>query len=125
MATPGCVELDEDILLVVHDDVFVVLRDDNGDGAVVVLGDRVGLDAGLELSGDKVIDEFGNVLGRELLVLRVGVLLVVSRVLDGKGGPLLLEVQVSGVLAERGGINGGKVELALVLCSQVCELGSI
>jgi len=120
VTTPRGVELDKDILLRVHDNVLVVLCDNGGDGAIVLLGDWLALDAGLNLAGDKVIEELGNgLLGN---IAGEGELLVLLGVLDGKGGPLAdLEVQVAGVLAESLCINGGKVNLTLDLLGNRLE----
>ena len=49
-------------------------------------------------------------------------LLVLLRVLDSEGGPLAdFEVKVAGVLAEGLGVDGGEVDLALVLLGDGLE----
>lgn len=115
MAAPRCVVLDQDILVIVHDNLLVVVGDNDGDRAVLLLGNRLGLDARLDLALEEVADELADVLLGDLLVLGVGVLLVRLGVLDRKGGPLAnLQVEVAGVLAKGLGVNGSDVDLALV-----------
>lgn len=125
VAAPGCVELEEHVLVVVDHDVLVILGHDNGDWALLLLRDRLALDARLELAGDVVVDEGADVLGADVLgaaLLGVGELLVLLRVLDGESGPGAgLEVEVGGVLAEGGGVDGGEVDLAAVLLGDGLE----
>ena len=113
---PGGVELDEHVLGVIEDDILVVVRDDDGDGAVLLFGDGLGLDARVNLAGYEVVDEGANVLVGDLFCLVVGEFLVLGDVLDGEGGPSVdLEVQVAGVGAEGFGVDGGEVDGAFVL----------
>jgi hypothetical protein len=115
VTAPGGVELDQDILVGVHDNLVVVLGNNDGDGAVVLLGDGVGLDAGVDLAGNEFVEELADLLLGEVSALE-GVLLVLRGVLDGESGPLAdLEVEVTSVLTESRGVNGSKVDLALVL----------
>lgn len=124
MTAPRGVELDEDVLSVVEDDLLVVVGNDDGDGAVLLLGNRLALDAGLHLAAAEVVDELGDGLDGDVLGLLEGELLVLDRVLDGERRPLAnLEVQVARVLAERLGVDGGKVDLALVLLGNRLQLG--
>lgn len=118
VTAPWCVELEKNILVVVKDEVVVVVGNDNGDRALLLLWDGLGLDAGLDLSGNEVINKLANVLSGNLLGLLVGELLVLVRLLDGEGGPLAnLEVEVAGVLAEGLGVDGSEVDHALVFGS--------
>ena len=122
VTAPGGVELDEDILLVVEDNVIVVLGDNNGNGAVLGLGDGLRLDARLNLAGNKVLEELGDVVSGQLLLLVKGELLVLLDLLDGERGELVgLEVQVGGVSTEGLGVNDTNVDLALVLLSDGLE----
>lgn len=115
VTAPRSVELNQDILGVVEDDLFVVLGDDDGDRAVIGLRDVLGLDAGLQLAVNKVLGELLNILLGDLLVLVEGELLVLLNVLDGESGELVgLEVQVASVGAELLRINSGKVDDATV-----------
>ena len=123
MTAPWSIKLDEDVLVLVQNNVVVVLCDNDSDGTVVLVRNGLALDARLNLAVYKVVEELSNVLLREL-VTGVGKLLVLLRVLDGESGPLAnLEVQVAGVLAERLCVDGGKVDLALVLLCDRLECG--
>lgn len=95
----------------------------DGDGAIVLLGNRLALDARLNLTINKVLGKFANVLGIKLLVLGIGEFLVLLNFLDGKGGELVgLEVQVAGVSSESLGIDSSDVDLTLVLFSNWLQL---
>lgn len=121
VTAPGSVELDQDILVGVHDNFVVILGDNNGDRTVVLLGDGLGLDAGVDLAGDKVVKELGNLLCGEVSALE-GELLVLLSVLDGESGPLAdLEVEVTSVLTKGLCVDGGEVDLALVLLGDRLE----
>jgi hypothetical protein len=121
VAAPGSVELNQNILVGVHDNLIVVLGNNNSDGTVLLLGNGLTLDARLDLASDKVIEELGNLLGGKVRALK-GELLVLLRVLDGKGGPLAdLEVEVAGVLTKVLCVDGSKVDLALVLLGDRLE----
>ena len=68
-----------------------------------------------------------HVLLRELLLLVEGEFLVLDSLLNGKCGPnTVLEVQILRVRAKCFGVNGGQVDLALVLLGEglegLCEL---
>ena len=125
VSAPRRVELEQDVLLVVDDELLVVLRDDDGDGSFLLLRDRLGLDARLDLAGDKVVEELADGLfaqGFDAALLGEGELLVLLRVLDGEGRPVAnLEVQVAAVLAEGLGIDGREVDSALVLLGNRLE----
>lgn len=122
MAAPGSVEFDENVFIGFHDDVFVVVRYDDLDGTVLLLGDWLALDAGLDLAVDEVLDEITDFLLGELLALIQGELLVLDGFLNGKGGPLVhFEVQVPGVGAKGFGVNDGEVDLALVFLGNGLE----
>lgn len=126
VSAPGCVELEENVLVVVDDEVLVALGDDYSGTGLLLLGDGLALDAGLDLAGDKVLNEradslLANVLGSALL--GVGELLVLGDVLDGERGPAAdLEVQVAGVLAESGSVDGSEVDLSAVLLGDGLEV---
>jgi hypothetical protein len=123
VTAPGGVEFNQNILVGVHDNLVVVLGDNDGDGAVVLLGDGVRLDAGVDLAGNEVVEEFANLLDGEVSALK-GELGVLLGVLDGESGPLAsLEVEVASVLTECLCVNGSKVDLALVLLGDRLEGG--
>lgn len=123
MSTPGGVELDEDILVVVDDQVIVGVGDDNGNRTLLLLGDGLRLDAGLDLAVQDLLDELANLLGIDLLALVVGELRALGGVLNGEGRELLgVEVQVVGVSAESLSIDGSNVDSAAVLLSNGLEV---
>ena len=118
VTTPGSVELNQDILGVIEDNVVVALGDNNGDGTLLGLGDGLRLDAGLDLASVELLNELGNAVVGDLLLLVEGELLVLDNLLDSERGELVgLEVQVTGVSTESLGVNGSEVDLALVLLS--------
>lgn len=126
MAAPWRIVFDEHILGIVHDNIVVVLGDNDGDWAILLFRDGFTLDAGLNLASDKIIDEFANVLCIEFFVSSVGELLVVDSILNGKGGPdTSFEVEIGGVLTKGCGVDGCKAEFALVFLGQVGEFGGI
>jgi hypothetical protein len=119
VSAPWCVELEQDILIVLDHDVLVVLGDHNSDWTVLLLWDRLALNAWLDVASQEVIDELADGLLAEIADGALGCeweLLVLLCVLDGEGGPLAdLEVEVAGVLTERLSVDRGEVELAFVL----------
>lgn len=126
VSAPRRVELEKDILLVVDDEILVVLRNDDSDGAVLLLGYGLGLDARLDLACNEILDEFSNGLLGESLdasLLAKWELLVLLGVLDRKGGPVAdFQIEVASVLAERLGVDGGEVDSALVLLGDRLEV---
>ena len=116
VTTPRCIELDQHVLLVVHDDILVVLGHNHSDGAILLLGHRLTLDAWLKLSGDEIVDELAHGLGVYLLILRQGILLILHSLLDGERWPLSnFKIEVLAVLTKGLGVNGSNVDCALVL----------
>jgi len=115
---PRSIEFNEDILLVIKNNLVVVVGNNDGDWAVLVLWGWLRLDAWLEGSRCELLNKFADLLGCDLLGLVEWVFLVLAGVLNGKCGPLAnLEVQVCGVLTERLGVNGSEVDLSTVLLS--------
>ena len=122
MTAPWSIELDQDIFLVVKHDIFVVLRNNHRYRSFLLLRDGLGLDAGLDLAINIVLHELAHVLVGNFCSGE-GELLVLDCILDSEGRPFAdLEVQVAGVSAESFGINGGKVDFALVFLSEGLEL---
>ena len=73
---------------------------------LVLLRNRLALDAGLDLSINKVLDEIPNLLLGKFLCLIKGELLVLDGLLDGKGWPFVdLEIQITSVGSEGFCIN--------------------
>ena len=125
VSTPWGVKLNQYVLGVIHDNLLVVMGYNDGNGAIVLLRNRLAFDARLNLAINKVLGELCNILGVKLLVLWVGEFLVLLNFLDGKGGELVgLEVQVTGVSSKGLGIDGSEVDLALVLLSNGLQLKS-
>lgn len=123
VTAPGSVELDENVLLVVNDNLLVVLAHNNGDWALLGLGDGLRLDAGVNLAVQNVLDELADLLGVELLGLVVGVLGVLAGLLDGEGGEVLgLQVQVAGVGTKQLGVQGNNVDVSAVLLGDGAEV---
>lgn len=122
MTTPWGIVFHEYVLCIVHDDLVVVVRYHDLNGAFLRFGNRLRLDARLDLAIHKVLNEFGDVVVGELLALVKGELLVLDRFLDGESGPFIsLQVEVAGVGAESLCVNSGKADDALVLLRQRFE----
>ena len=125
VAAPWCVELDQNVLAVVEDNVLVVLSNDNSDRAVVLLGNGLALDRGLNLAGKVVTNKSPDVLLCKLIVLVEGEFLVLGDILDRKRRKLVShEVEVTSVSSEGFGVDGGEVDRAFVLLSDRLERGS-
>jgi hypothetical protein len=126
VSAPRGIELDQNILGIIHDDLLVVVGDHNGDGAIIGLGDGLGLDAGLNLSGKDILDELGDFSGHEGLRLVIRVLLVGSGIVKGESRELLgIKVEVASMSTKGLGIDGRNVDLALELLSQGLEVGGV
>lgn len=116
MAAPWGVEFQQDVLVIVDDNVFVVVCNDDLDGTFLLFWDRLGFDAGLDLAVNEVLDESTDVLLGQLLALVEGEFLVLDGFLDGESGPFIdFEVEVAGVGAEGLGVDGGEADGSLVL----------
>lgn len=123
VSTPGGIELDQDILVVVNDQVLVGVGDNDGNGTLLLLGDGLRLDAGLNLAVQDLLDELANLLGINLLRLVVRVLGALDGVLNGECRELLgVQVQVVGVSTESLSIDGSDVDSAAVLLSDGLEV---
>lgn len=127
VSAPGGVELKKNILVVVDNEVLVALGDDHGGTRLLLLGNRLALDAGLNLALNKLLNESADSLLADVLggtLLGEGVLLVLGDVLDGEGRPGAdLEVKVAGVLTESGSVDGSEVDLSTVLLSDGLQVG--
>ena len=127
VSAPRSVELKKDVLVVVDDEILVALGDDDSGTRLLLLRDGVGLDAGLNLALNELLNESADSLLADVLngtLLGVGVLLVLGDVLDGERGPGAdLKVEVAGVLAESGSVDGSEVDLSAVLLGDGLQVG--
>ncbi len=118
MAAPRGIKFYKNVLFVVNNDILVVVGHHDLNITLLLLGNILGLDAGIELASHEIIDELANVFRRELLALVKGELLVLDGLLDCKGGPFAsFEVEVLGVGAKGFGIDGGEADGTLVFLS--------
>ena len=116
MTTPWCIEFKEDIILVFNDHILVIVGDNNLDRALLLLGNRLRLDAGLNLAIDEVLDELADFIMCDLLVLAVGELGILNGVLNGEGGPFpFFKIQISSVCAKSFSVYCCEVDGSLVL----------
>jgi hypothetical protein len=123
VTAPWGIELNQDVLLVIEDNLIVVLGNDNGNWSILAFWNGLRFDAGLNSTRHKVVNKLSDILGAKLLGLVERELLVLDSLLDSKCGPLAnLKVEVSAVLAKGLGVNGSKVDLALVFLSDWLEL---
>jgi len=122
MPAPWGVELDEDVLVLVHDDIVIVVGHNHMYRPVLLLWDGLGLDAWLDLAVDEVLDELADFLRAELLLLVERELLVLDRLLDGEGGPLVdLKVQVASMRAIRLCVDDSEVDGTLVFLCDIFQ----
>lgn len=101
VTAPWGIELEENIMVIVHNNVLVIVGYNNLHWAFLLLGNRLGLDAWVNLAVNEVLDEFADVIVGDLHVLVERKLLVLDGLLNGKRGPLVdFEVQITSVCAE-------------------------
>lgn len=116
VAAPAGIELKEDILRVVEDNLIELLANEDEDGLVLRLRDRLALQLGLELLLEVALDPVLDVGRRDLLALRHRVLELLLHVLNNERGPLrLVEVQRLAVVGELDGVDPDEVHLPLEL----------
>lgn len=124
VAAPWGIEFQQDVLVLVNDNVFIVVCHHDLNGTFLLFRDGLGFDAGLDLAVNEVLDESTNVLLGQFLALVEGEFLVLDGFLDGEGGPFVdFEVEVAGVGAEGFGVDGGEADLALVLLGDRLQFG--
>ena len=122
MTTPWRIVFQKNVLVVVDDEILVVVCNDDLNRALLLLWDWFRLDARLRLAVNEVLDEFGNIIMSDLLLLVKGELLVLDGLLDGESGPLVgREVEISSMRTERFSINSSKVDSTLMLCGKRLE----
>lgn len=114
MTTPRGIELQQNVLAVVQDNLIIVMRHNHFDGAILLLWDRLRLDARLDLTVHEVLHKRPDGLLGDLLALVEGEFLVLDGLLNRKGRPCLLEVQVTSMSTKRFRINGGEADDTLV-----------
>jgi hypothetical protein len=103
--------------------LLVVIRNNNVDGSILLLGDWLRLDARGHLSIDKLLNELIDILVSNLLALVKGKFLILDRLLDSESWEFAnLEIEVGGMGTEGFGINNSEVDLALVLDSNGSDL---
>jgi hypothetical protein len=123
VTAPRSIVLYEHILGIIIHNLLIIMRDNNVNGPILLLRDRLRLDAGLQFPVDEVLNELFDVLVSNLLALIVGELLVFGRFLDSESGELVdLEVEVTSMSTESFSINDSEVNLALVLDSNGFDL---
>jgi hypothetical protein len=122
MSTPRSVEFNENILLVVRHDISISVRHNYCHWSVILLRNGLGFDSRLNFAINVIFDELADMLFADL-ASGEWELQILDSVLNGKGGPLAdLEVQVGSVQAERLCVDGGEVDLALMLLRQALQL---
>ena len=115
MTTPWGVEFKENIIVVIHHDVFVVVCHDNLDRAFLFLWDGLRLDAGFNLAVEELLNEGADVLLGDLLLLVKGEFLILDNFLNGEGGPFtILQIEILRVGTESFCVNRSEVDLTLV-----------
>ena len=125
VATPGGVELEKNVIFIVQNYLLVVVGHNDLNRAFLLLWNRLGLDAGVDLAVNEILDECAHVVVRKLLVLVKGKLLVLDGLLDREGGPFaVFEVQIAGMCAKGLGVNRGEADDPLVLLRKGLEFGS-
>ena len=119
MTAPWCIEFEEDVILVINDNVFVVMRHDDLDWTFLLLWNGLRLHASLDLAIDKVLNELADVIMGDFLLLAIRELGVFHSILNGKGRPFaILEIQIGRMGSKSFGVNGGEVHSSLVLLSE-------
>lgn len=125
MTTPRRIEFDKNVLIVVHHELLVVLCHDDCYRSLLLVWNRLALDARLKLASNEVCHERANALLTECLnvaLLEEGELEILRDVLNRKRRPFAdFEVEVAGVLAKGLGIDGREVDGALVLLGNGSE----
>lgn len=117
MAAPWSIELQQNVLGVIQNNVIVIMRNNHLDWTILRLRDGLRLDARLDLAVHKVLNKGANGFLGDFLGLIKRKLLVLDCLLNGKGRPLLLQVEVASVSTEGLRINRGNVNYPLVLQS--------
>jgi hypothetical protein len=119
VTTPRGIEFHQDVLVVVDDDIIVIMCHNDRDWTLLLLGDGLRLDTGLDLAIEKVGHEFTNLFLGDLLGLVEGEFLVFDCFLNRKGRPGAdFQIQVASVGTKRLCINGSEVDFTLELLGE-------
>ena len=122
VTAPRGVEFEKNIVIVIQNNFLVVVGYHDLNRALLLLWNRLRLDAGVNLALNKLLDESANLVVRNFLVLVKGEFLVLDSLLDSKCGPFaIFEVEVTSVCTECLGINGSEAEDPLMLLCQWLE----
>lgn len=98
------------------------MGNNNLNGTILGIRNRLRLDAWLNLAVNKILNEFSNIFFGEFLALIKGKLLVLDGFLDSKSWENFgVQVEVASVSAKSLGVNSGKVNLTLKLDCQRLE----
>jgi len=115
VTTPASEEFDEDILRLVHDDLFECLSNDGVDVALS-LGNRLALEGRLKFTSEVLFDPCLDEFGSDFLGLIKGVLELFGKVLGNEGRPLgLKEIEGTTMFAKFDSVNPDEVHLGLKL----------
>lgn len=124
VTAPGGIELEQNIVLVVQHNFLVVVGHYDLNRALLLLWNRLRLDAGVNLAVNEVLDKCTDIVVCDFLVLVKGKFLILDSLLDSESWPFaIFEIEVAGVCAERLGVNSGEADDTLVLLCQGLEFG--
>lgn len=122
VTTPGGVKLDQNILLIVDNNVLIVVCNNGSHRSIVLFGYGLRLDARLNLTSQEIVNKLANMLLGELSALLERELLILGCVLNGESGPFTdFEVQILCMLTKSLCVDGGNVDLSLMLCGNGLE----
>lgn len=122
VTAPGGIKLKQNIVVVVQNNFLIVVGDNDLDRALLLLWNRLRLDAGVNLAVNEVLDKCADLVVCDFLFLVEGEFLILDSLLDSESWPFaIFEVEVASVCAERLGVNGGEADDTLVLLCQRLE----
>ena len=112
---PGGIQFQEDILLVIVDNFFEVLPNEDDNRLILSGRNRLALELGLKFTIDKLSNPSLDSLSREIFALIVRVFELLLDVLDDESGPFgLTKIESLGVVTELEGVDPNKVHLLLI-----------
>lgn len=125
MAAPGGIELHENVLIIIDDQIGVGVSNNNSYRAFLSLRNGLGLNTGVNLAIENVLNELANFLSINLLGLIPRELGVLSGILDSEGREFLrVEVEIGSMGTKQLGVESSKVDLSTVLFSEGLEVSS-